>query len=180
MATLDYALLAEYARIDPAGLVTIVGGSFDRVQMSGTSEWQQTYVVMRVLLGESEEDAPFEISIDPPNESYSLKFAGTTSRNPVAAPVDGQFGVMGSSVPGSLSLDQDDVGKFARRSSAFRSHRATRARPGRSNPSQRSVQRREGRIGHSQFSSRRQKGPEVAPSELLQLVQRGGERAAQT
>ncbi|MGH3813059.1 MAG: hypothetical protein ACRDUV_11460 [Pseudonocardiaceae bacterium] len=29
MATLDYALLAEYARIDPAGLVTIVGGSFD-------------------------------------------------------------------------------------------------------------------------------------------------------
>lgn len=60
MATLDYALLAEYARIDPAGLVTIVGGSFDRVQASSSRGSQQTYVVMRVLLDESEEEAAFE------------------------------------------------------------------------------------------------------------------------
>jgi transposase len=58
VATLDYALLAEYARIDPAGLVTIVGGSFDRVQATSISGAQQTYVVMRVLLDESEEAAP--------------------------------------------------------------------------------------------------------------------------
>lgn len=49
MATLAYALLAEYARIDLAGLVTIVGGSFDRIQATNTSGAQQTYVLMRVL-----------------------------------------------------------------------------------------------------------------------------------
>ena len=63
MATLDYALLAEYARIDPAGLVTIVGGSFDRVQATSTSGAHQMYVVMRVLLDESEGAASFEVSV---------------------------------------------------------------------------------------------------------------------
>ena len=73
MATLAYALLAEYARIDPAGLVTIVGGSFDRIQAANTSGAQQTYVVMRVLLDESEEAASFEVSIEPPGKPYTLQ-----------------------------------------------------------------------------------------------------------
>lgn len=34
MASLDYALLAEYARVDASGLLTVVGGSFDRVTVS--------------------------------------------------------------------------------------------------------------------------------------------------
>lgn len=93
MATLDYALLAEYARIDPAGLVTIVGGSFDRVQASSTRGSQQTYVVMRVLLDESEEAASFEISLEPPTKTYVLQVAGTVPRNPAAVPVDGRVGV---------------------------------------------------------------------------------------
>lgn len=93
MATLDYALLAEYARIDPAGLVTIVGGSFDRVQATRTSGAQQTYVVMRVLLDESEEAASFEVSIEPPGKNYTLQVAGTAARNPAAVPVDGRVSV---------------------------------------------------------------------------------------
>lgn len=99
MATLDYALLAEYARIDPAGLVTIVGGSFDRVQVSSTNGLQQTYVVMRVLLDESEEAASFEVSIEPPTKAYVLKVAGTAARNPGAVPVDGRVGVTASLTP---------------------------------------------------------------------------------
>ncbi len=93
VATLDYALLAEYARIDPAGLVTIVGGSFDRVQTTSTSGVQQTYVVMRVLLDESEEAASFEVSVEPPNMAYAMQLAGTAVRNPAAVPVDGRIGV---------------------------------------------------------------------------------------
>ncbi|HVE96625.1 MAG TPA: hypothetical protein VNA67_06535 [Pseudonocardiaceae bacterium] len=93
MATLDYALLAEYARIDPAGLVTIVGGSFDRVQTASTSGVQQTYVVMRVFLEESEEAASFEVSVEPPNMAYAMQLAGTAVRNPAAVPVDGRVGV---------------------------------------------------------------------------------------
>jgi hypothetical protein len=93
MATLDYALLAEYARIDPAGLVTIVGGSFDRVQATSTSGAHQTYVVMRVLLDESEGAASFEVSVEPPNRAYALQLTGTAARNPAAVPVDGRVGV---------------------------------------------------------------------------------------
>ena len=93
VATLDYALLAEYARIDPAGLVTIVGGSFDRVQAPSTGGIQQTYVVMRVLLDESEEAASFEVSVEPPNKAYAMQLAGTARRNPAAVPVDGRVGV---------------------------------------------------------------------------------------
>jgi hypothetical protein len=93
VATLDYALLAEYARIDPAGLVTIVGGSFDRVQATSTSGAQQTYVVMRVLLDESEEAVSFEVSVEPPSKAYALQLAGTAERNPAAVPVDGRVGV---------------------------------------------------------------------------------------
>jgi hypothetical protein len=80
VATLDYALLAEYARIDPAGLVTIVGGSFDRVQATSTGGAQQTYVVMRVLLDESEETTSFEVSVEPPNKAYAPQLAGTAIR----------------------------------------------------------------------------------------------------
>jgi len=93
MATLDYALLAEYARIDPAGMVTIVGGSFDRVQASSTSGVQQTYVVIRVLLDKSEEAVAFEVSVGPPNKTYARQLAGTAKRNPAAVPVDGRVGV---------------------------------------------------------------------------------------
>ncbi|PZS39148.1 MAG: hypothetical protein DLM62_09830 [Pseudonocardiales bacterium] len=93
MATLDYALLAEYARIDPAGLVTIVGGSFDRVQAMSTSGAHPTYLVMRVLLDESEEAASFEVSVEPPNKVYALQLTGTAARHPAAVPVDGRVGV---------------------------------------------------------------------------------------
>jgi hypothetical protein len=93
VATLAYALLAEYARIDPAGLVTIVGGSFDRIQATNTSGAQQTYIVMRVLLDELEEAASFEVSIEPPGKSYTLPVTGTAARNPAAVQVDGRVGV---------------------------------------------------------------------------------------
>jgi hypothetical protein len=93
VATLDYALLADYARIDSAGLVTIVGGSFDRVQATSTGGAQQTYVVMRVLLDEAEETASFEVSVEPPTKTYALQLAGTAARNPAAMPVDGRVGV---------------------------------------------------------------------------------------
>lgn len=73
--------------------MTIVGGSFDRIQAANTSGAQQTYVVMRVLLDELEEAASFEVSIEPPGKSYTLQVTGTAARNPAAVPVDGRVGV---------------------------------------------------------------------------------------
>ena len=56
MPTLDYVIMSEFARIDPSGLVTIVGGSFDRVQAPERGVGQQLFVTLRALLEEADAD----------------------------------------------------------------------------------------------------------------------------
>lgn len=94
MASLDYALLAEYARVDPSGLITIVGGSFDRVQASGPNVGQQLFVAMRVLLDEGEDGAALEVRVSAPNGEYELGMSAAAQRNPDAQPVDGRVNIM--------------------------------------------------------------------------------------
>lgn len=98
MATLDYALLAEFARVDAAGLLTVVGASFDRLQAPGPGTGQQMAVVLRVLLDEDEPAADFQVNIEPPNFQFTISFTGTAERNDLAVPVDGHIAV-------SLALD---------------------------------------------------------------------------
>lgn len=102
LATLDYALLAEFARIDAAGLLTVVGASFDRVQAPGPGAGQQMAVVLRVLLDEGESSADFQVNIEPPNVQFTMSFTGTAERNDQAVPVDGHIAVslaLGVTVP---------------------------------------------------------------------------------
>ena len=91
MAALDYAMLAEYARIDAAGLVTVVGGSFDRVQVIGDSGVQQVFVALRVLTAEEEDRVPFEVKVRAPEQQYEIRVAGATQRAPDASPVGGFY-----------------------------------------------------------------------------------------
>jgi hypothetical protein len=91
MAELDLALLAEYAKVDQVGLLTIVGGGFDRLQVStvGQGTMQQLYTVLRFRLSESEPPAPFEVKIRPADASYEIGLTGSATKNPGARPVDG-------------------------------------------------------------------------------------------
>jgi hypothetical protein len=86
VATLDYAVLAEYARIDSAGLITIVGGGFDRVRVSGESGVQQLFVALRILTSGDEDRVPFEVKVRAPGGQYEIVFAGVTERAPSATP----------------------------------------------------------------------------------------------
>lgn len=57
MTILDYVVLAEYARVDPAGLRTLVS-SFDRVQLGPgggrpTDTWQ-IYVTLHIVFDATE------------------------------------------------------------------------------------------------------------------------------
>lgn len=89
MAKLDYAVLAEYARIDAGGLVTIVGGSFDRVQAPTAGGVQQMYVALRVLLGEGDGDVPFDVKVIAPAGQYEIGLSGVAGRGDGAEPTDG-------------------------------------------------------------------------------------------
>lgn len=94
MASLDYALLAEYARVDQAGLVTIVGGGFDRIRAPVTGGIQQVFVAMRIVLDEQEPDVPFEVKIQSPGDQFEIGVAGATSRAPSVLPSDGKVHFM--------------------------------------------------------------------------------------
>jgi hypothetical protein len=102
VASLDYALLAEYAKIDPAGLTTIVGGGFDRVHGVGPGGVQQVFLAMRIVLDEHETDVPFEIKVQSPGHEYEVGVTGATSRAPDTQPFEGKVNfnaVFGLAVP---------------------------------------------------------------------------------
>jgi Family of unknown function (DUF6941) len=91
MASLDFVLLAEYARVDQAGLITIVGGGFDRVRVPAQGGMQQVFVAMRIVLDEREPDVPFEVKAQSPDNHYQIGVAGTTRRVPDVQPSDGKI-----------------------------------------------------------------------------------------
>jgi hypothetical protein len=102
MASLDFVLLAEYARVDQAGLITIVGGGFDRVRVPAQGGMQQVFVAMRIVLDEGEPDVPFEVKVQSPDNQYEIGVAGTTSRAPGVQPADGKvnfIAAIGLAVP---------------------------------------------------------------------------------
>lgn len=94
MATLDYALLAEYARVDAAGLITIVGGSFDRIEAAESEGIHRIYVALRVLADESEaaNPVPVEIRVLSPGD-YQMAMSTRIRPNPSAEPFDGHYNI---------------------------------------------------------------------------------------
>ena len=86
MATLDYVIMSEFARIDPSGLVTIVGGSFDRVQAQERGVGQRLFVTLRALLEEAETSISFEVKVRPPTAQFEIGVRGQAARRPVASP----------------------------------------------------------------------------------------------
>lgn len=94
MATLDYVIVSEYARIDPSGLVTIVGGSFDRVQAPQPGAGQQLFITLRALLEEQETSVSFEVKVRPPTNQFTIGITGQTARRPDALAIDGRVGVV--------------------------------------------------------------------------------------
>jgi len=94
VATLDYVVMSEYARIDPSGLVTIVGGSFDRVQAQQRGAGQQLFITLRALLEEAETSVSFQVKVRPPTGQFEIAITGQTERQTDALPIDGLVGVV--------------------------------------------------------------------------------------
>lgn len=73
LARLQYALLAEYARVDAAGLLTVVGAGFDHVGVQSLPAYQSMGLALRLLLPEGQEQANVGIGLRPP-EGVQLRF----------------------------------------------------------------------------------------------------------
>lgn len=71
-ARLDYALLAESARLEPGGTVSLWGGSFSRIVVPGFPTQVPLAIVGRVLLGSQEGPLTLQIKINGPDDLYRV------------------------------------------------------------------------------------------------------------
>jgi hypothetical protein len=94
MAALDYAILAEYARVDSSSLLTVVGGSFDKIQTNAPSAAQQIHVALRVLLNEDEDSVGVEVRAVAPSGEPIVGMSTEARRSPDAQPLDGVSNIM--------------------------------------------------------------------------------------
>ncbi|MGH3540890.1 MAG: hypothetical protein ACRDQU_12415 [Pseudonocardiaceae bacterium] len=94
MASLDYVIMSEFARVDLSGLVTIVGGSFDRVQATQRGAGQQLFITLRAILEEAETSVSFEVKVRPPTGQFEIGITGEAARRPEVLPIDGRVGVI--------------------------------------------------------------------------------------
>jgi len=94
LARLDYALLAEFARVDHGGLLTVVGGGFTQVNVTSLPAQRQLYVAMRLLLAANEDGAEVTFTVRPPDGRYKINLAGAVERPVNASAIKGEIGVM--------------------------------------------------------------------------------------
>jgi hypothetical protein len=95
VAELDFAILAEYARLEPgSGLLTLVGGGFDRVTAQTLPVVLQAAYAVRVSLGEPDElGADLVVIVESPREEPVLRVVGRFDKPDDPVVVDGKIGV---------------------------------------------------------------------------------------
>jgi hypothetical protein len=95
VAELDFAMLAEFARVDPSGLLTIVNGAFDQIEMPGPGLVQRMALAFRIELEPNETSASFEVKITQPDEGAALLgLSGTSVPNTEGKTPVGKLGVI--------------------------------------------------------------------------------------
>ncbi|AWK10951.1 hypothetical protein SSP531S_29430 [Streptomyces spongiicola] len=92
MARLQYVVLAEYARVDAGGLLTVAGAGFDRIVVNALPGQVPLACAMRVLLAEPEKDARLAVALRPPS-GVGLRLETVLTPPPEAKSHEGLIGV---------------------------------------------------------------------------------------
>jgi hypothetical protein len=92
MARLQYVLLAEYARVDAGGLLTIAGAGFDHIVVPAIPGSVAMACALRVLLREDEKSTRLAITIRPP-QGPGLALESVVSAPEEAKAHQGEVGV---------------------------------------------------------------------------------------
>jgi hypothetical protein len=94
MAELDYAFLAEYAKVE-AGKLTVVGASFHDIRPPSLPVHHLLFVAGRVRAPEDTETIGIRIRINPPGSDVNVVVDGTvTVGDDPATRYDGKVGVL--------------------------------------------------------------------------------------
>jgi hypothetical protein len=79
-------MLAEFARLDSAGLLTMVGGGFDRIEVGSLGLVHQVFLVLRFNLAAEETSAAFGVQVVSPGEpAFQLGISGTATMTDTGA-----------------------------------------------------------------------------------------------
>lgn len=86
MATLDYAFLADFAKVEPNGTLTSVGASFTYVKAQQLPARHQLAVAGRVRAHIDESDIPLRIRATGPDETFTMGTDGLLTSGPNLMP----------------------------------------------------------------------------------------------
>jgi len=93
VAKLDYALLAEFAKLDAAGSMNIIGAGFVRIAASAIPAQQLFSVVGRLWCDPADSNIPMRVVFSDRAGQLRIASEGLLSPQPHAATVDGLVSV---------------------------------------------------------------------------------------
>lgn len=76
MSTIDYAFLADFAKVEPNGTLTVVGASFNFLTVPMVPVNYRLAVAGRVRSRKDDGTIPLRISFSGPNETYNINTDG--------------------------------------------------------------------------------------------------------
>lgn len=92
MASLDYAFLADYAKVEPSGTLTAIGASFTYIDVSAVPAARMIAVAGRVR-AKDDELVELDLRISGPGEGITIGAAMTLEPGPQARPYgEGRLG----------------------------------------------------------------------------------------
>lgn len=95
MAELDYAFLADFARVDPNGTLTAVGASWTQVLTPTVPSTHRMAVAGRVRSRLGAAAVPFTLEVQGPGESFRMQINGELRSDNHAFPYgDGKIGII--------------------------------------------------------------------------------------
>lgn len=119
MASIDFAVLAEFARTDENGLFTIVQGGFTDIAKPSFPGNQQVALALRINVDDGEESINIGVIYRAPENAYQIRAAGVTHSLADLPPERNAFAVVAGIIlplptPGIYSVDVELNGKIAR------------------------------------------------------------------
>jgi hypothetical protein len=89
VARWDYLMLAESARVEPGGSVSLLGGSFSRLMVPSLPVQTSLAVVGRAFMDPGEGPAPVVIRMIGPDDTYRISAETLLDANTGGEPVEG-------------------------------------------------------------------------------------------
>ena len=93
MAELDYALVAEYAKVD-AGKLNIIGGGYTELTLDGLPHSGVVAVAGRIRAPSDTETITLEVTFEPPGGGANIRVSGIVEANEATHRYKDRIGIL--------------------------------------------------------------------------------------